>query len=79
MMRMRAKMVVINVEKHETCQHLSFSAVGRSDGYPEDGSDENNNFAKWTPTARISMTVTNPALFDKFDTGQQFYVDFTAV
>lgn len=79
MSRMRAKMVVESVE-HVSDQHenLNFRAVGKNDGpYPADGSDENNSFARWTPTANLSMSVTNPELIGKFEAGQQYYVDFT--
>lgn len=58
-------------------QTLTFNAVARSEQYPEDGSDENNTYARWTPTASVSMCVTNPALFGKFEVGQEYYVDFT--
>ena len=80
MTTMRAKMIVRYVEKHGdpvSCVSLTFAAVGKSDGYPADGSDENNTFARWTPSADLQMSVANPALFDAFEVGQQFYVDFT--
>lgn len=80
---MRAKMKVVNKVIHESggpdgegCEELEFSAVAASN-YPSDGSDENNTFAKWTPTATLKMSVVNPALFGKISIGQQFYVDFT--
>ena len=78
-MMMRAKLKVSDVRKEEAYEELSFSAVSRDEGYPEDGSDENNTFAKWTPSAELSMTVNNPNLFGKFEVGQEFYVDFTSV
>ena len=76
MMKMRAKMRVSKVVTHESCEELQFSAVGKN-GYPPDGSDENNSFARWTPTAYLSMTITNPELRGKFAEGDTFYVDFT--
>jgi len=76
---MRAKMKVAAVVNHGGCETLTFYAVSKSDGYPADGSDENNTFAKWTPTAELNMTITNPALIGKFTVGQEFYVDFTLV
>lgn len=74
---MRAKMKVTQVIRHEGCEQLKLSAVCKPDGYPADGSDEDNTFAKWTPTADLSMSITNPALFGKIEEGQKFYVDFT--
>ena len=74
---MRAKLRVSNVEPFDGGENLSFSAVCKSEGYPEDGSDENNTFARFTPTAELTMTVNNPNLLGKFTEGQEFYVDFT--
>lgn len=78
---MRAKMKVIDTKKHEDYvqEDLTLAAVCKSAGYPADGSDENNTFAKWTPTADLKMSITNPALIGKFSVGQEFYVDFTEV
>lgn len=85
MTTMRAKVRVSNVESlnygtdgAKSQENLTFNPVAKSDGpYPADGSDENNTFAKWSPAGEFKLTVTNPALFDKFTVGQQFYVDFT--
>lgn len=77
MTAMRAKMRVSQVSGSRQVEVLHFSAVARNDGYPADGSDENNSFAMWTPSADLTMTVTNPALIGKFQPGQTFYVDFT--
>lgn len=56
---------------------LTFHGVSKSGGYPEDGSDENNTFAKFSPSVSMTFDVRNPALFDKFKPGDTFYVDFT--
>ena len=45
--------------------------------YPEDGSDEDNIFAKFPPGANLSINIVNPALWGKFVEGQKYYVDFT--
>ena len=76
---MRAKMRVTSTKKHEQVEQddLMFSAVAKSDGYPEDGSDENNSYARWTPMAELKMSIQNPNLIGKFTVGQEFYVDFT--
>ena len=77
---MKAKLKVSNVENcGGNYENLTFSAVPKRDAYPEDGSDENNTFAKWTPTADLKMVITNPVLMGKFSEGQEFYVDFTLV
>ncbi|MBE2212160.1 MAG: hypothetical protein J0M00_26495 [Burkholderiales bacterium] len=74
---MRAKFAVAQVEKLETGERISFHAVGRSGTYPEDGSDEDNSFAKFTPSADLTIYIANPALFGQFDAGQKYYADFT--
>lgn len=83
MSEMRAKMKVDNVEVfgegNSRTEQLTFSAVCKSEPYGEDGSDENNSYARWTPSASLNMSVNNPALHGKFKPGQEFYVDFTAV
>lgn len=76
MSEMRAKMRVSAVIRHsDLCEALHFNAVCKNDGYPADGSDENNPFARWTPSAELS--TTNPDLIGKFKVGHEFYVDFT--
>lgn len=74
---MRAKLIIDGVEQFEDAERLSFRAVAKDDSYPEDGSDENNTFARFTPSANLTMYVNNPELLGKFTTGQSFYVDFT--
>lgn len=74
---MRAKMKVLAVSSSDTAESLTFGAVCKSDGYGPDGSDENNTFALWTPSASLTMTVTNPALFGQFKAGQEVYLDFS--
>ena len=81
---MRAKMQVSSVFPHRnpegetSSETLHFHGVAKSSGYPADGSDEDNTFAKWSPSINLTMQVTNPALFGQFVPGQKFYVDFSA-
>lgn len=77
MVTMRAKFVVSTVMKLNTSECVIFRAVGKPEGYPEDGSDEDNTFAKFTPMADLVVTITNPALFGTFECGKKFYADFT--
>lgn len=44
--------------------------------YGADGTD-NAQWSKWTPSAQFSITINNPAAFDKLSKGHEFYVDFT--
>lgn len=48
-------------------------------GYPADGSDENNTYAKWSPSGKLELTIVNPALSNQVKEGDTFYVDFTKV
>lgn len=81
---MRAKFEVCGVtpypsEGPKTQETIAFRAVGGRFPYPEDGSDEDNTYAKFTPMANASITIANPALFDQFKAGDKFFVDFTRV
>lgn len=92
MTTMRAKLQVGFVQEHfgrewskpgepqkpevKTQETLTMHAVAASK-YPEDGSDEDNTFAKFSPGAHLSINIANPALFGKFKVGDKFYVDFT--
>ena len=77
MAKMRAKFVVSSVEKFGSGEKLKFNAVAKSGAYPEDGSDEDNTYAKFSPSASCEIMVCNPALFGQFEPGQKYYVDFT--
>ncbi len=82
MTEMRAKLRLHHIDKRDAAhgyganETLHFHAVAAS-RYPEDGSDENNTFAKFSPSAMLQIQITNPALLGKFETGTEFYVDFT--
>lgn len=72
---MRAKMQVQKVERFAGQDNLTMNAVC-APSYGEDGLHEDQTFAKFTPTAGVTMTITNPALIGKIEPGQKFYVDF---
>lgn len=74
---MRAKMQVQSVTKHEGSVSLSMMAVTGKEPFGPDGKSDDNTFARWTPSAALSMTINNPELLDKFTQGQKFYLDFT--
>jgi hypothetical protein len=80
MTEMRAKMRIEKVDTQFDGQEtLHFRAVSRSERYPEDGSDENNTYARFSPMGELSLTVANPALLGKFAYGEEYYLDFTKV
>ncbi len=81
MSNMRAKLRVSGVRENivdgvKNGEHLSFSAVAASN-YPQDGSDENNTFAKFSPSASFEIYVANPALFGGFKVNEEYYADFS--
>jgi len=81
--QMRAKVRVASViqgplgeDGKPSYETLQFGGVSRNEGYPADGSDENNTFAKFSPSVSMSFHVANPALIGGFEVGDTFYVDF---
>jgi hypothetical protein len=80
-MRAKVRVSAVTVNKdadgNTTSERVHFSGVARSNGYPADGSDEDNSFAKFSPSVEMSFTIANPALFGKFMSDKRFYADFT--
>lgn len=79
---MRAKLQVGSVFPHrngegETLSETLYFHGVAAKSYPADGSDEDNTFAKWSPSVNLQIQITNPFLFGKFAPGDKFYVDFT--
>jgi hypothetical protein len=85
MTAMRAKLRVGSVSvvgQHEgktTQERVTFHGVAKSSSYPEDGSDEDNTYARFSPSALFDIQIANPALIGKFAVGDTFYVDFSPV
>lgn len=83
--QMRAKLLVTDVRPggcgdDDPTVRVFMCAVGGhavAAGYPDDGADDDNDYARWSPSADFSILIQNPALADKFKPGQKFYVDFT--
>lgn len=76
---MRAKLRCSSVEQHGTpvtSETQNFHAVCKDGGYPNDGSDEDNSYARWSPSADFRIHVANPNLFGKIKRDDVFYVDF---
>lgn len=76
--KMRAKMRVGAITPLPGGQEaLTMFGVSKSEAYPEDGGDENNTYAKFSPSAEFRLHLANPALVGTFEIGETFYVDFT--
>lgn len=73
---MRAKLMVIGVEKGEGVETVRFSPVCGT--FDPNGKSEDNTYARWTPSGSVSLGITNPELHGKFEYGQKYYADFTA-
>lgn len=78
MPKMRAKMKLTTVNRTEHGEQLRFNAVAAK-SYPSDGSDEDNTYAKFSPSGEITLSVANPALLGAFNPGETYYIDFTPV
>lgn len=76
MPKMRAKFQLSRIEQFSSSEKLHFNAVAAK-VYPADGSDEDNTYAKYSPSAECSIHITNPALIGQFKVGEKYYVDFT--
>jgi len=71
---MRAKMQIQSVRKNlgGWTESIEMSAV-----YGGSTNDEDNSFAKTTPSGKISLEIANKELHGVFNPGDTFYVDFT--
>jgi hypothetical protein len=77
MTTMRAKLQVASVTPCGEGETVRFHAVAKSTAYPADGSDEDNTFARFSPSASLEINIQNPALVGKHKVGEKYYVDFT--
>lgn len=77
---MRAKVRINRVTDFggNQCEIVA-NPVAKKESYPEDGYDEDNTYAKYSPMGEFKLTIANPALYGKLKPGQVFYVDFTLV
>ncbi len=74
---MRAKLRVQSVVPDEFGERLVMEAVCKDGLYPEDGSDEDQTYAHYSPSATLDIYIANPALRGKIKEGEKYYVDFT--
>ncbi len=71
-MSVRAKFKVDQISAMEGGSRIDLSAV-------MNGSPENEEFFKYTPSGKIQLSTVNPNAVAQFREGQEFYVDFTPV
>lgn len=77
---MRAKVRITSIGKPGGDQEkLNFNFPAKNGAYPADGSDEDQQFARFSPSGELSITVANPNLLGKFAVGDTFYLDFVPI
>ncbi len=77
-MNIKAKMRCHYVERHSN-PGWSYEIVKLSAVYSDDKNSENYSFSQATPSADISMCISNPAAFGAFELNKEYYLDFTPV
>lgn len=43
------------------------------------GSAENEQWSKYTPSGDLSLDISNPAAFDQFEHGKEYFIDIKPV
>jgi hypothetical protein len=77
MTSMRAKFRVTDVVKGgENYETVKFAPV-TSKPFDANGQNEDNTYARYTPSGSCELSITNPNLIGQFERDQTFYVDFT--
>lgn len=73
---MRAKMQIMSVTQQlgGYSERIEMNAV-----YGGSTNDEDNSFAKTTPSGKITLEIANKELHGVYKPGDTFYVDFTPV
>lgn len=72
-MKTRCKFKVESVKKWSgTYEEIVFDAV-------HGGTKENESFSAATPSGKLVITVTNPAVVGNIKPGEEYYLDLTPV
>jgi len=74
MKTIRAKFQCWTVDIDEYGEHVHLQAVY---GTYEKDNEENNQFSEATPVGELKMQISNPAAKGFFETGKEYYLDFT--
>ena len=69
---------VVNYESTVSSEKYS-EAVKLRAVYSSDPNSENYSWSKYTPSAEISLNISNPSAWGKFEVGKEYYIDFTPV
>lgn len=76
---MRCKVQIHEVNLYGTTEQIVARPVCKSGSYPADGTDEDNTFAKFSPSGELKLSIANPELLGVYKPGQKFYVDWTPI
>lgn len=41
------------------------------------GSAENEGWSKYTPSGQLQMVISNPAAFEQFEQGKEYFIDIS--
>lgn len=74
MKTIRAKFQCWDIQVDEYGEHVTLEAVYGSD---DKDNEENNQFSEATPSGRMTMQISNPAAKGFFESGKEYYLDFT--
>lgn len=78
MSKVRAKFFVTEVKHVGTPGSEPYASVVMAPVFGGYGDGKvNESWAKYTPSGKIEMAITNPAAIDQFNVGMAYYVDFT--
>jgi hypothetical protein len=73
-MKVRAKMQIQEIVVNEWSDLVKFQCV-----YGGTTNEEDNSFAKSTPSGKMELQIDNPAVRGFFKPGMQVYVDLTVI
>lgn len=69
-MTVRAKFSCISIQKSP-----DNSAAVVNLGAVTTGSAENESWSKYTPSGQLQMVISNPAAFEQFEQGKEYYIE----
>ena len=80
MKQVRAKLVCTTVQDQTDGATANPQKTGENVSFMAQYSDnkEDNSFSQYTPSANMSMNVTNPEIFGFFKEGEAYYFDITS-
>lgn len=78
-MNIKAKMKVSHVEENKSTdgQTKYGELVVLNAVYSEDPQSENYSFSQATPSATVSLFISNPSAYGAFEVDKEYYVDFS--